>query len=111
MALEIDLVMEVPLRTPEEWAGAWAWADSERRLAHPAKALGPTGEAIVLLTKQDEAKDNGPWRVRADGSHRRPDVEADGSSPLLLLSLPEGLLVDEPIDDAIRAFIDEWRNL
>ncbi|HEY8946196.1 MAG TPA: hypothetical protein VIM73_18220 [Polyangiaceae bacterium] len=48
----------------------WAqlWQDMAKGYAQPPEQI------LVMLTGQTHAKDNGPWLVRVDGSHRRPEV-------------------------------------
>lgn len=62
---EIDHVIDGPV------------LDWERAFQDATKQYAERPDEIeVMLLGQVHAKDNGPWLVRADGSHRRPEVPA-----------------------------------
>ncbi len=66
-----NIAVDLPIRSEMSWMFLWSLAaqvsedDGGERMEHHDTAL-------VLLLRQADARENGPWVVSRDGSHRRP---------------------------------------
>lgn len=69
--MEIHHVERRPIATAAQWRDVFIDAGMATVRA-TGRSVGRGDEVLALLLEQPQRVDDGPWLVKADGSHRRP---------------------------------------